>query len=79
MSQPTAVIWGHKLHTHTHSYVHEGFFRAFQYLGYRTHWLDDSDDVSGLDLAGAVFLTEGVGAQWELRRALSRTDQRLRL
>jgi hypothetical protein len=29
------VIWGHKLHTHTHSYIHNAFFRAFQKMGYK--------------------------------------------
>ncbi|MGB7977753.1 MAG: hypothetical protein WCF19_01175 [Chlamydiales bacterium] len=53
------VIWGHKLHTHTHSYVHNGFFRAFQYLGYPTYWLDNEDDISGFDFSNALFLTEG--------------------
>lgn len=55
----TAVIWGHKLHSHTHSYVHEGFARAFGFLGYDVHWVDDDDDISGIDLSGALFLTEG--------------------
>ena len=55
----TAVVWGHKLHSHTHSYVHEGFARAFGYLGYDVHWLDDGDDVSGIDFRGALFVTEG--------------------
>ena len=27
------VIWGHKLHTHTHSYIHYGFYKAFNKLG----------------------------------------------
>ncbi len=54
-----AVIWGHKLHTHTHSYVHEGFWRAFKYLGYDTYWLDDQDDVSGIDFSRALMITEG--------------------
>jgi hypothetical protein len=53
------VIWGHKLFSHTHSYVHEGFARAFRFLGYDVHWVDDDDDVSGIDFSGALFLTEG--------------------
>lgn len=53
------VIWGHKLHTHTHSYVHEGFFRAFRYLGFDVSWLDNSDDVSEFDFSNTIFLTEG--------------------
>lgn len=53
------VIWGHKLHTHTHSYIHEGFFRAFKHLGYPTYWFDNEDDVSNFDFSNTLFLTEG--------------------
>lgn len=53
------VIWGHKLHSHTHSYVHFAFFRTFEHLGYETYWFDDQDDVSGFDFANTLFLTEG--------------------
>lgn len=55
----TVVVWGHKLFSHTHSYVHEGFARAFRHLGYDVYWVDDHDDVSGIDFGGALFLTEG--------------------
>lgn len=53
------VIWGHKLHSHTHSYIHYGFDRAFRYLGYETYWLDDNDNVSGKNFDNCIFLTEG--------------------
>lgn len=53
------VIWGHKLHTHTHSYIHEAFFQAFTHLGYPTYWLDQEDSVEGWDFSGTLFLTEG--------------------
>lgn len=53
------VAWGHKLHTHTHSYIHYGFIRAFQHLGYPTLWLDKDDDISEIDFEGSLFLTEG--------------------
>lgn len=53
------VIWGHKLHTHTHSYIHYGFFKAFQHLGYETLWLDDNDNVENIDFCKCLFLTEG--------------------
>ncbi len=52
------VIWGHKLGTHTHSYIHYGFFRAFQELGYPTFWFDNKDDVSAFDFSNTLFLTE---------------------
>jgi hypothetical protein len=53
------VIWGHKLHSHTHSYVHNGFYLAFKHLGYPTYWFDDNDDVTDFDFSNALFLTEG--------------------
>lgn len=53
------VLWGHKLHTHTHSYIHNGFSIAFQYLGYPVLWLDDQDEVSDIDFARTLFITEG--------------------
>ena len=57
------VIWGHKLHTHTHSYIHEGFFRAFKHLGYDTHWFSDEDDVSHFDFKDTCILTQGQVAE----------------
>ncbi len=69
MGYPKIVIWGHKptylkhfglipRNRHTHSYIHEGYYRAFQYLGFDTFWFDDDDDVSTFDFKGALFLTE---------------------
>jgi hypothetical protein len=53
------IIWGHKLHTHTHSYIHYAFFKAFENMGYETLWLDSSDDISGINFSESLFLTEG--------------------
>jgi len=52
------IIWGHKLHTHTHSYIHQAFYRTFKYLGYETYWLDHTDDLSNLNLSNSLFITE---------------------
>jgi hypothetical protein len=52
------VIWGHKLHSHTHSYVHYGFYRAFEAMGYPTLWLDNSDNIEGLDFHNTLFISE---------------------
>ena len=52
------IIWGHKLHSHTHSYIHNAFFIAFKKLGYDTHWFDDNDDVSNFDFSNSLFITE---------------------
>lgn len=53
------VIWGHKLHTHTHSYIHQAFYRAFCALGYTTYWFDEKDALSDFNFANTLFLTEG--------------------
>lgn len=52
------VLWGHKLGTHTHSYVHFGYWRAAGYLGYQVEWFDDNDDVSSIDFSNTIFITE---------------------
>jgi hypothetical protein len=53
------VLWGHKLHSHTHSYIHNAYVIAFKHLGYKTLWLDNNDDISGIDFTGTFFITEG--------------------
>ncbi len=53
------IIWGHPLHSHTHSYIHNAFYRAFLHMGYNTCWFDDMSDVSGFDFTDSLFLTEG--------------------
>ena len=53
------IIWGHKLHSHTHSYIHAAFYKAFKYMGYETFWFDDQDDVSAFDFSNSLFITEG--------------------
>lgn len=53
------VIWGHKLHSHTHSYIHHAFYRAFQHMGYQAYWFDNNDDIRNIDMSNALFITEG--------------------
>jgi hypothetical protein len=53
------VIWGHKLHSHTHSYIHNAFYIAFKHLGYKTLWLDNKDDITNIDFSNSLFITEG--------------------
>jgi hypothetical protein len=53
------VVWGHKLGTHTHSYIHWAFARTFKHLGYPVYWLDNTDDISTYDLSHSLFITEG--------------------
>lgn len=52
-------VWGWPLHSHTHSYIHNGFFRAGQQLGIRTVWLNNEPGI-GDDLpSNTLFITEG--------------------
>ena len=52
------VIWGHKLHSHTHSYIHYGYWRAADYLGHEVYWYDDNDNVYDVDFSNSIFITE---------------------
>lgn len=52
------VIWGYKLHSHTHSYIHNAFYHAFQYRGLPVLWLDETDDISCINFSRTLFLTE---------------------
>ncbi len=53
------ILWGHKIHSHTHSYIHWGFDRAFKHLGFDTYWFDNNEDVSSFDFSNSLFITEG--------------------
>lgn len=54
------IIWGFPLHSHTHSYVHYGWYKAFHHLGYETHWFHDEYPVpSSFDFTHCLFITEG--------------------
>lgn len=53
------IIWGHKLHSHTHSYIHWAFERTFKHLGYDTYWFDNKDDITDFDFTHSLFITEG--------------------
>lgn len=64
------VIWGHKkkntfgvgnfsIKSHTHSYIHAGYFEAFQRLGFETIWIDNVDDLPIDSNRGHLFFTEG--------------------
>jgi hypothetical protein len=52
------IIWGHKLHSHTHSYIHNSYYNTFKALGFDTYWFDNWDNVSGFDFENCIFFTE---------------------
>ncbi len=57
------IIWGHKLHESTHSYIHNSYKKALDFLGYETHWVDHRDDISSIDFSDAVFIVEHARSQ----------------
>jgi hypothetical protein len=52
------LIWGYPPHTHTHSYIHYGFYKACKYLGYDVNWLDDTPQNKNLDLSNTIIISE---------------------
>ena len=50
------VIWGYPLHTHTHSYIHYGFYKALKSLGYDVRWFDDEKIEEDFD--NCIFISE---------------------
>lgn len=52
------VLWGHKLHQSTHSYVQHGYYKAFKQLGWEVHWVDSRDNLDSIDFANSVFMIE---------------------
>ena len=59
ITKPPIIIYGHKLHSHTHSYIHLNYFNAFKYLGYDVTWVDKKSDLVNLHKDNAIYLTEG--------------------
>ena len=62
------VVWGHPLHSHTHSYIHEAFYHSAQYAGFDTYWVPqigylERGDNPLVDYSGptdhCLFVTEG--------------------
>jgi len=55
------IIWGHELHDHTHSYIHNGFYKGFKHIGYNTHWLSDTKENSlKMDFHNSLFIVHGL-------------------
>jgi len=52
------VIWGHKLHSNTFSYVHCAFYKAFKHLGYDVYHFDNQDNLENFDFKNSLFMTE---------------------
>ena len=53
------VIWGHPLHSHTHSYVHQGYYDGFKSLGHEVYCFHDDDYPEDFDFTNTLFIGEG--------------------
>jgi hypothetical protein len=53
------ILWGYPLGSHTYSYIHEAFFKAFSYLGYETYWFHDNYYPKDFKWNDSLFITEG--------------------
>ena len=58
MNPKRVIVWGHKLHNHTHSYIHSSYFKTFLSMGFETHWLDAKDSLGSTSLDGTLFFCE---------------------
>lgn len=54
------IIWGHEHYSHTHSYIHYGFFKAAKHMGWNVEWYKNtSENASQIgNTDGCLFLTE---------------------
>ena len=59
MKYSKVIIWGYPLYSHTHSYVHEAYYRAFKSLGYDVYWFHDEDYPEDFDYTNCLFIGEG--------------------
>ena len=51
-------VWGWPLHSHTHSYIHNGFFLAAKHLGLQTEWVDNVKGAADRMPPKTLFITE---------------------
>ena len=52
------IIWGLKPYTHTHSWIHWGFAKAFEYLGNNVLWMDKNDTYDPNVFNNALVISE---------------------
>lgn len=59
MKYSKVIIWGHPLYSHTHSYIHEAYYKAFKHLGHEVYWFHDEDYPIDFDFSNTLFIGEG--------------------
>ena len=53
------IIWGHyPLHSSTHGYIHDVYFKAFKYLGHDVQWVANDPNIYLQVEPGTVFFVE---------------------
>tara|TARA_B100001939_G_scaffold272223_1_gene239953 strand:- start:1554 stop:2423 length:870 start_codon:yes stop_codon:yes gene_type:complete len=53
------IIWGHyPLHSSTHGYIHDVYFKAFEYLGHDVQWVANDPNIYLQIEPGTVFFVE---------------------
>jgi hypothetical protein len=66
MNLNKVIIWGHQLHNHTHSYIHNGFYIGFKYLGYKVYWFNENGvnnypiPNEQIDFNNSLFIVHGL-------------------
>ena len=65
MNLNKVIIWGHELHNHTHSYIHNAFYRTFKHLGYNVYWFNEDGqnnypDGYEVDFNNALYIVHGL-------------------
>ena len=61
MSKLKVVVWGLPLYTHTHSFIHASFYKAFEHIGCETYWFHSGNypNPSIFDYSNVLFFSEG--------------------
>ena len=66
MNLNKVIIWGHELHNHTHSYIHNAFYLAFKHMGYDIYWFNEEGQnnytINNLevDFNNALYIVHGL-------------------
>lgn len=65
MNLNKVIIWGHELHNHTHSYIHNAFYRTFKHLGYNVYWFNEDGqnnypNGNKVDFNNALYIVHGL-------------------
>lgn len=53
------IIWGYPLYSHTHSYIHEAYYKTLKYSNIEVYWFHDENYPKDFDFSNSIFLTEG--------------------